>query len=59
MADGQVAVLPDAGQRERLRPLLQDLRQRVEGVRTVGWPVSMASRWSVPVPKGVVNAWQR
>jgi len=35
MADGQVAVLPDAGQRERLQPLLQDLRQRVEGVRTV------------------------
>jgi len=35
MADGQLAVLPDAGQRERLQPLLQDLQQRVEGVRTV------------------------
>ena len=35
MADGQAAVLPDAGQRERLQPLLQDLQQRVEGVRTV------------------------
>ena len=35
MADGQVAVLPDAGQRERLQPLLHDLQQRVEGVRTV------------------------
>ncbi|MRG02477.1 roadblock/LC7 domain-containing protein, partial [Klebsiella quasipneumoniae] len=30
MADGQLAVLPDAGQRERLQPLLQDLQQRVE-----------------------------
>ncbi len=28
-------MLPDAGQRERLQPLLQDLQQRVEGVRTV------------------------
>ncbi|MBK0013611.1 roadblock/LC7 domain-containing protein [Isoptericola jiangsuensis] len=35
MADGQVATLPDAGQRERLQPLLQDLQRRVEGVRTV------------------------
>ncbi len=35
MADGQMAVLPDAGQRARLQPLLQDLQQRVEGVRTV------------------------
>jgi len=35
MADGQMAVLPDAGQRERLQPLLQDLQQRVEGERTV------------------------
>ncbi|WP_329847130.1 hypothetical protein [Stenotrophomonas sepilia] len=35
MGDGQMAVLPDAGQRERLQPLLQDLQQRVEGVRTV------------------------
>nr|KAJ9619732.1 hypothetical protein H2204_012493 [Knufia peltigerae] len=35
MADGQGAPLPDAQQRERLQPLLQDLQQRVEGVRTV------------------------
>ncbi len=35
MADGQAALLPDARQRERLQPLLQDLQQRVEGVRTV------------------------
>lgn len=35
MADGQVALLPDAGQRERLQPLLRDLQQRVEGIRTV------------------------
>ena len=59
MADGQMAVLPDAGQRARLQPLLQDLQQRVEGVRTVVLASVDGFARSALVPKGAANGWRQ